>query len=818
MKTARFLAVLLFFCLGEIQAQSVVDTLYCDADVTVSYFVREDLSPGGGRQGYLFVGHWDHRPESGELRAYLRFDLNGIDVSMVDSARLMLWKSRFRKDTLRVHAVEQDDWEEYGLLWNTAPQAGELVASGYVRRKWNSFEVTDYLKSQADNAVSFCLRVDKSTAEGLGFNSREGGAPPMLVVTHRGPSRAEPAPNPGFPSTSSFEHGVYIYDGASYTEYDNIRAAINNVQPGQEIVLGPGVYYESFELSVSGTAEAPLKIRGDGNPRPIIDGSLSSSSWMNSDRGLIKVSGDYWTIEHLEVRNAHPWAEATANAGGLYVYPGDYCTIRDCGVYFNGDGIFCTSQSGELILEYNEVAYNSWPGAGYEHGHYVSGWGTTTVRFCHIHHNGGQNFKSRTEDLVFAYNYVHSCGNYQVDMAEGHDFTDQDAVFIGNLIVTDNPGRTNQQFIVFGENRRGGSLFLFNNTFIHLYPRGSSFVHMWYPGTTPVAGTTFEAWNNLFYIPDGSGSQNLFDDDKPTPVSGAGNWVSSGITSVPQELEQTLRETDPGLGDIQGGDFRPLKTSPLVDAGYAGAPQLPEFQYAHPRKKENRPLVGASIDIGAYEYDPDYTAEPGAQSYDFNGDGRVNIADVVALILAMLRGEDDPAYDVNQDGKLSISDAVALVLVIHQSAEAILASTGQRAQPLTDISSAEREYLAQVIELFGLTAEERRIYETAAGLSGKSGGLPAAFRLEQNFPNPFNPSTSIGYHVPENYPGRVLLAIYDLRGRQVRVLVDKTQRAGSYSAFWDGTDSHGSAVPSGVYLYRLQAGDFLALRKMILLK
>ncbi len=818
MYAAIVLVFLSFFCLADLRGQSVVDTLYCDADATVSSFLWQHLAPGGGRQGYLFVGHWDENPTSGENKAYLRFKLNGIDMSTVVSAELMLWKSRFREDTLKVYAVGQDDWEEYELLWTGAPEMGGEVASGYVRREWNSFEVTDYLRSETDNQVSFCLQVDNRTSEGLGFNSREGGAPPMLVIAHGGPSRPDPALNPGFPSTSSLAHGVYIYDGVSYTEYQDIRTAVGAVRPGQEIVLGPGAYYESFDLTVSGTAQAPLKIRGDGDPRPIIDGTLSSSSWMNTDRGLIKVSGDYWTIEHLEVRNAHPWAEAGANSGGFYVYPGNYCTIRDCGVYFNGDGIFCTSTSGQLVLEYNEVAYNSWPGAGYEHGHYVCGWGTTTVRFCHIHHNGGQNFKSRTEDLVFAYNYVHSCGNYQVDMADGSDFTDQDAVLIGNLIVTDKPHRTNQQFMVFGENRHGGSLFLYNNTFIHLYPAGSSFVHMWYPGTTQVAGTTFEAWNNLFYIPAGAGSQMLFDDDKPTPVLGANNWISRGLTLVPEEFEQTIPGDDPGLSDIQGGNFRPVETSPLVDAGTGQAQQMPEYEYYHPRTSRTRRIIGATVDIGAYEYDPDYTQEPTGQSYDFNGDRRLSIADVVALLLALVRGSVDDSYDVNGDGALGIPDAVALVLAIRRSSSVEMASFAEQARPAVGITAIEREYLAEVLEFLELTEDERQAYETVAGLLPGAAGVPSAFRLEQNYPNPFNPSTSISYRIPDNYQGAVQLTIYDLRGREVRMLVNEVQRESNYAAFWDGTDNHGNAVPSGVYLYRLRAGQYLASRKMILLK
>ena len=83
-------------------------------------------------------------------------------------------------------------------------------------------------------------------------------------------------------------------------------------------------------------------------------------------------------------------------------------------------------------------------------------------------------------------------------------------------------------------------------------------------------------------------------------------------------------------------------------------------------------------------------------------------------------------------------------------------------------------------------------------------------------PNPFNPATVIGYQLPE--AGRVRLAIYTLLGQEVRVLVDEQMEAGSFTATWDGTDELSRRVASGIYLYRIQAGDFSASRRMLLLK
>jgi len=93
---------------------------------------------------------------------------------------------------------------------------------------------------------------------------------------------------------------------------------------------------------------------------------------------------------------------------------------------------------------------------------------------------------------------------------------------------------------------------------------------------------------------------------------------------------------------------------------------------------------------------------------------------------------------------------------------------------------------------------------------------PAASYLSQNYPNPFNPTTRIAFGL--SAPGPVSLRIYDATGRLVRVLVEGARSAGTYATIWDGRDSRGVAVASGVYFCRLDAGAFTETRKMALLR
>ncbi|MCH7939831.1 MAG: T9SS type A sorting domain-containing protein [Candidatus Marinimicrobia bacterium] len=94
--------------------------------------------------------------------------------------------------------------------------------------------------------------------------------------------------------------------------------------------------------------------------------------------------------------------------------------------------------------------------------------------------------------------------------------------------------------------------------------------------------------------------------------------------------------------------------------------------------------------------------------------------------------------------------------------------------------------------------------------------IPTSFSLSPAYPNPFNPNTTINYALKEDV--RATLKVYDLLGREVRVLVYEHQPAAYHSVVWDGRDRAGRPLPSGIYIARLVAGDFVAGIKMVLLK
>lgn len=94
--------------------------------------------------------------------------------------------------------------------------------------------------------------------------------------------------------------------------------------------------------------------------------------------------------------------------------------------------------------------------------------------------------------------------------------------------------------------------------------------------------------------------------------------------------------------------------------------------------------------------------------------------------------------------------------------------------------------------------------------------VPEEFVLEQNYPNPFNPSTTISYQLPKAENVRII--VYDLAGRQVRELINEYKESGSHTSQWDGRNHAGQIVATGLYIYKIQSGQFTQTRKMLFMK
>jgi PKD repeat protein len=123
----------------------------------------------------------------------------------------------------------------------------------------------------------------------------------------------------------------------------------------------------------------------------------------------------------------------------------------------------------------------------------------------------------------------------------------------------------------------------------------------------------------------------------------------------------------------------------------------------------------------------------------------------------------------------------------------------------------------EAVDQYGLRRESDNmgiLQIKPSGTESKNGTIPAVSRLDQNYPNPFNPSTKITFAITGT--DEVRLAVYNPLGQEVRILFLGRKHPGIHSVEWDGRDASGNRVPSGVYVYRLEAGNKAFYRKMVL--
>ncbi len=210
------------------------------------------------------------------------------------------------------------------------------------------------------------------------------------------------------------------------------------------------------------------------------------------------------------------------------------------------------------------------------------------------------------------------------------------------------------------------------------------------------------------------------------------------------------------------------------------------------------------------------------------------VVSVLALgfqgVLAQNKGHapDRDAKQMRHHKKLAVQKTQALmsnivpskraeILQTEESDELFLVNVGKPSVSIMkDVSRPEQtEFWYLVVSDKTVSAEKEILVENAEP------ELPEVFSLSPNYPNPFNPSTTIKFQLPaRNGPAsvRTVLRVYDILGRLVRTIVDEDMSPGFYTKQWDGLNDNGIRISSGVYFYSITAGEFRETKKMLLIK
>ena len=325
-------------------------------------------------------------------------------------------------------------------------------------------------------------------------------------------------------------------------------------------------------------------------------------------------------------------------------------------------------------------------------------------------------------------------------------------------------------------------------------------------------------------------------DTTPIPVDDGWNWVGY-LPTGPMAVGAALG----GLTDVSDGDMVKSQTvfaqrlatewygsldSMEAGLGYKlylqSAPASGNFYYpgskamaptwaGNPEQKTNRTVEttetvpGWSVNRHTYQYNMTVVAALNLEGEQCRDEDHL----IAALVDGECRGIGRPMY-------LSTINRSVAFLMIHSNSVA-----GER------------------VEFQAFIPEERAVYNVAEAISYEADGtvgtireplllstegiafevmenLPTAFSLSQNYPNPFNPITTIEYSLPEQ--SQVKLEVFNVLGQKVKTLADIVQPAGRHRIVWDGKDDQGKDVASGIYFYRLEAGQFTDSKRMVILK
>ena len=234
--------------------------------------------------------------------------------------------------------------------------------------------------------------------------------------------------------------------------------------------------------------------------------------------------------------------------------------------------------------------------------------------------------------------------------------------------------------------------------------------------------------------------------------------------------------------------------------------------YSYKKHLFLNPTLETNVIINGRDQDPKLIG-------DVNGDGPVNIFDLVMVAGQFGQIGNGLQADVNNDGQINIFDLVIVANNFGLGQAAASPSMVEQVQLTTEQKRQIESAITQLKSQLVLTSPEEIALNLLKSIHPER--LPTEPQLFPNYPNPFNPETWIPFGLPQDT--NVSLTIYDMTGHQIRKIDVGHTLAGRYvtkdqSIYWDGRTETGEFVSSSTYFYQINAGDYHATRKMVILK
>lgn len=319
--------------------------------------------------------------------------------------------------------------------------------------------------------------------------------------------------------------------------------------------------------------------------------------------------------------------------------------------------------------------------------------------------------------------------------------------------------------------------------------------------------------NNFVLTDVGNVNVRIYDENKRLVRTLTSSWMNAG-----QKNLQWDRRNDEGA-QVPAGTYRYEIGASSV---YSGEPTISNTRFYLPmyyhedcgsaNRVDDAHLVQGSV--VAWGNSPSQTASEHASSvqYRFTGLNPSGEYEVAAEYAA-----GDGVYDAV--GVQRLQDLTANGVRLHEPIRVTSSPTTTNFIKLPKSSYASGGVTIAVNSVGDGSAIVTQLWikEVGVGFNPQPiATIPAKYSLQQNYPNPFNPTTTIRYAIPED--GVVTLKVYNIAGQEIATLVNEQKKAGKYEIVFDAKSALGSYLASGVYLYRVQAGNFSETKKMILLR
>jgi hypothetical protein len=415
--------------------------------------------------------------------------------------------------------------------------------------------------------------------------------------------------------------------------------------PGDSVLIyGRGEpYRDKWVICRAGTAASPIVVRGIPDATaglPVIDGAGATTrpalNYWNEARGVIKIGGannppdvmPAWiVIEGLDIRGGRPENTFTGrngltsyagNAAAIYIEKGEHLVVRGCRLHDCSNGLFCASQTSDLLVEGNRIDDNGNVGSIYEHNNYTEALGIVFQFnwFGPLRAGaGGNNLKDRSAGTVIRYNWIEG-GNRQLDLVESDAAALRDdpryrETFVYGNVLFETGDDGNSQIAHYGGDGgqtatyRKGTLYFHHNTVVSRRTGNTTLLRL---SSNDEAA---DVRDNILSVTAAGHRLALL--DQSGTLTATRNWMKTGWvashsgSSVGVIDAGQITGADPGFVDLTGADFALVPGSPCVDQAVALPPaclpeHAPNWEYVKHQASRPRPDDGTP-DLGALEWE-----------------------------------------------------------------------------------------------------------------------------------------------------------------------------------------------------------------------